>query len=86
MKLFVQRLIRRPLTMLGLLLVAIHFGVALAAPWLTPHDPLKLLDAPLEQPTGVYWLGTDELGRDFFSRLLLGGQICLTTWCRASSR
>jgi peptide/nickel transport system permease protein len=77
MKLFVQRLIRRPLTMLGLLLVAIHFGVALAAPWLTPHDPLKLLDAPLEQPTGVYWLGTDELGRDFFSRLLLGGQISI---------
>ena len=77
MKAFLQRLSRRPLTLFGLLLVAIHCGVAVAGPWLTPHDPLKLLDAPLEQPTSIYWMGTDELGRDFFSRLLLGGQISI---------
>ncbi|CAN1549109.1 DppC ABC-type dipeptide/oligopeptide/nickel transport systems, permease components [Rhabdaerophilaceae bacterium] len=74
---FLQRLWRRPLTIIGILLVALHLVVATAAPWLTPHDPLRLLDAPLEQPTATYWLGTDELGRDFFSRLLLGGQISI---------
>lgn len=74
---FLRRLVGRPLAVLGLVLVAIHLGVALTAAWLTPHDPLKLLDAPLEPPTGAYWLGTDELGRDFFSRLLLGGQISI---------
>lgn len=77
MKLFLWRLSRRPLTMLGLVLVAAHGLIAVAAPWLTPYDPLQLLDAPLELPTSAYWLGTDELGRDFFSRLLLGGQISI---------
>lgn len=77
MKQFLRRLLRRPSAVLGLVLVAIHLGVATTAVWLTPHDPLKLLDAPLEPPTEAYWLGTDELGRDFFSRLLLGGQISI---------
>lgn len=77
MSTFLARLIRRPLTLLGLLIVLLHLSVAAVAPWITPHDPLRLLDAPLEPPTADYWLGTDELGRDFFSRLLLGGQIAI---------
>ncbi|WP_284178071.1 ABC transporter permease [Rhabdaerophilum sp. SD176] len=77
MTLFFRRLVRRPLTLFGLVLVGLHLLVALVAPWITPYDPLKLLDAPLEPPTEAYWLGTDELGRDFFSRLLLGGQISI---------
>lgn len=74
---FLHRLVRRPLAVLGLALIAIHLGVATTADWLAPYDPLKLLDAPLEPPTATYWLGTDELGRDFFSRLLLGGRISI---------
>lgn len=74
---FVTRLLRRPLTLLGLVLVGSHLGIAAIAPWITPYDPLRLLDAPLEPPTAAYWLGTDELGRDFLSRLLLGGQISI---------
>lgn len=77
MIMFLKRLARRPLTILGLLLVGFHVTIAAMAPWITPHDPLRLLDAPLEPPTAAYWLGTDELGRDFFSRLLLGGQISI---------
>ena len=77
MSTFAKRLLRRPLTVLGCLLVGAHLLIAAAAPWLTPHDPLKLLDAPLEPPTAVHWLGTDELGRDFFSRVLLGGQLAI---------
>jgi peptide/nickel transport system permease protein len=77
MNTFLRRLARRPLTIFGLVLVTTHLAVALFAPWLTPHDPLRLLDAPLEPPTRDFWLGTDELGRDFFSRLLLGGQISI---------
>lgn len=77
MKLFLRRLARRPLTLVGLLLVGGHLAVAAVAHWITPYDPLRLLDTPLEPPTAAYWLGTDELGRDFFSRLLLGGRISI---------
>jgi peptide/nickel transport system permease protein len=36
-----------------------------------------LLDAPLEPPGATYWLGTDDLGRDAFSRLLWGGRVAM---------
>lgn len=72
-----RRLLHRPLTILGIFLVVAHLAVALIAPAIVPYDPFKLLDAPLEPPGAVYWLGTDELGRDFLSRLLMGGRIAI---------
>jgi peptide/nickel transport system permease protein len=50
------------------------------APWLAPHDPLAQdLSSGLSGPTGEYWLGTDDLGRDLLSRLLYGGSGLLLT-------
>ncbi len=72
-----RRLVRRPVTVLGLLLVAAHLAVALAAPLLAPHDPYRLLDVPLEPPGPLYPLGTDEIGRDFLSRLMMGGRTAI---------
>lgn len=72
-----RRLARRPVTVLGLLLVAAHLAVALAAPLLVPHDPYRLIDAPLEPPGALYPLGTDEIGRDFLSRLMMGGRTAI---------
>lgn len=71
------RLSRRPLAVGGLVLVVVHVVLALAAPWLVPFDPLKLVEAPLEPPGGAHWLGTDELGRDFLSRVLMGGRVSI---------
>jgi peptide/nickel transport system permease protein len=70
-------LLRRPVALLGLALVLAHLAVALAAPWIAPHPPTRLLDAPLEPPSAAYWLGTDDLGRDAFSRLLWGGRVAM---------
>ncbi|CAH0200843.1 ABC transporter permease [Roseomonas sp. CECT 9278] len=70
-------LLRRPAALLGLLLVALHLAVAIAAPWIAPFAPTSLLDAPLEPPGATYWLGTDDLGRDAFSRLLWGGRVAM---------
>ncbi len=70
-------LLRRPAALLGLLVVGLHLAVALAAPWIAPHAPTRLLDAPLEPPGATYWLGTDDLGRDAFSRLLWGGRVAM---------
>ncbi len=77
MKAVIQRIVRRPLTIVGIILVAFHLTMALAAPLLAPYDPFILIGAPLEPPDATYWLGTDALGRDFLSRLLMGGRISI---------
>jgi peptide/nickel transport system permease protein len=47
--------------------------VSLIAPYIVPYDPLKQdLTKVLLSPNSQHWLGTDELGRDIFSRLLMG--------------
>lgn len=58
-------------------LALIHLGVVLA-PWIAPHNPdtLTLADR-LTAPSAVHWLGTDEYGRDVFTRLLFGGRVSL---------
>lgn len=59
------------LTLLGLL--------ALLAPLLAPFDPLRIgAGFPLDAPSRAHLLGTDDLGRDVFSRVLYGGRISLT--------
>ena len=78
-----SRLVRRPLALLGLVLVATVVPVRVFAPWLTPYDPseqffdgLSLEGAPLG-PSAQYWLGTDLLGRDLLTRILYGARTSL---------
>jgi peptide/nickel transport system permease protein len=60
-----------------LLLAVFVFG-GLAAPWLAPHSPASIdLLHRLEGPSSLHWAGTDELGRDTFSRLLWGARLSL---------
>jgi peptide/nickel transport system permease protein len=61
--------------MLGLFLVMLFLGAALLAPWLAPYDPDAFAGLPLEPPSMEHLVGTDELGRDLFSRILYGGRI-----------
>jgi peptide/nickel transport system permease protein len=70
-------LLRNPACLIGVLLVVLHLVVAIGAPWVAPYAPTSLLDAPLEPPSATYWLGTDDLGRDAFSRLLWGGRVAM---------
>jgi peptide/nickel transport system permease protein len=52
--------------------------VALLAPWLAPHDPIKSKPwDSLHPPSGQYWLGADRLGRDQLSRLIYGARVSL---------
>jgi peptide/nickel transport system permease protein len=52
--------------------------VAIFAPWLTPHDPLRLSPGTrLKPPSEDFWLGTDAFGRDLFSRIVYGARISL---------
>ena len=63
---------------LGLGIVLVMSLGALGAPWLAPYPPeAEHLDHVLEGPSAQFWLGTDRLGRDIFSRLLYGGRVSL---------
>jgi peptide/nickel transport system permease protein len=62
----------------GVVLVGGIVGLCFAAPWLPIPDPNALsFDAVLQPPSMAHFFGTDELGRDVFSRVLNGGQIDL---------
>src|SRR3954471_817251 len=78
-----KRLLRRPLAVIGLAIIAIVVAGAILAPWLTGYDPneqffdgLTLEGAPLP-PNAAYWLGTDLLGRDLLTRILFGARTSL---------
>jgi peptide/nickel transport system permease protein len=60
---------------IGLGIVGLHLAVALAAPLIVPQDPaFQDAGAMLQPPSLAHWFGTDRLGRDVFSRTLLGGR------------
>lgn len=62
----------------GLVLVVLFFASAIFAPWVAPYDPNALdIPARLSDPSWVHLAGTDQLGRDTFSRVLYGGRVAL---------
>ena len=71
---------RNLLALVGLVIVLTLVLFALTAPWLATHDPLaQSLDARLLPPGSAgHLLGTDELGRDIYSRIVHGASITLT--------
>lgn len=61
----------------GYILVA-YLVVAFIGPWVVPHDPNQLgVGTPLARPGGNVWFGTDELGRDVFSRVLVAVRVAV---------
>ena len=62
----------------GLLLVVAFFASAIFAPFFATHDPSQMdIPARLSTPTLEHWAGTDQLGRDTYSRVLYGGRVAL---------
>lgn len=67
---------------IGAVIVLFFVIVALMAPWLAPFDPIKAnFLAVRKAPSALYWLGTDELGRDILSRLIWGARSSLLAGC-----
>lgn len=78
-----SQLVRKPGSAFGLLVIALLVFCALSAPYITPYDPndqpfdgLTIEGAPIA-PNAEHWMGTDLLGRDLFSRLIVGAQTSL---------
>jgi peptide/nickel transport system permease protein len=75
---FVSRLVMRKTVMIGLLILLIIAALALLAPWIAPYSPSRLsVVNRLKPPSGIYWFGTDEFGRDVFSRTIYAGRLSL---------
>lgn len=66
-----------PLTVIGLGLVSAHLVFALFAPLIAPYSISAIFTDGLTPPSPDHWLGTDQIGRDYLSRLMSGGRVAL---------
>jgi len=68
---------RQPLALTGLAIAAIWIVVAIFAPLIAPDGPLNQAYVPFLHPSKAHLFGTDELGRDIFSRVVYGARLTL---------
>lgn len=73
-----RRFLRDWAAIVGLALIVVIVLAAVLAPWLTPYDFRTSAGLPFEPPSAEFWLGTDEIGRDIFTRILYGARISLS--------
>ena len=76
---FVSRFFRQKLATASLVVVIALFVLTVIGPAIAPYDPVQPdYDAILQGPSAAHWLGTDEFGRDVFSRIINGARISVT--------
>lgn len=69
----------RSLTLaVGLILVGLHLLVGILTLFWTPYDPTAMTGGRLAPPSWEHWAGTDRLGRDLFTQIMIGSRIALT--------
>ena len=73
-----RKLRRRRGAMIGLAVVGVFIAAALFAPWLVPFDPVETSWSAIRKaPSAAHWFGTDDIGRDVFSRVVWGTRASL---------
>jgi len=74
-----RRLFKRKAAVAGLVVISTFILLALLAPLLVPYDPIATSWSLVRKPpTALHWFGTDELGRDIFSRVVYGARASLS--------
>ena len=74
----VSRFLRRPAAVAGLAVIVLFVAAALLAPLIAPFDPIATSWTAIRKaPSAAHWMGTDENGRDVFSRVLFGARASL---------
>ena len=74
----IKRLLRNKLAVAGMIILALLIIGAILAPWIAPYDYAEQVIEDADQsPSGAHLFGTDEFGRDIFSRILLGARLSL---------
>src|SRR5207244_11659088 len=86
LRMAVKRFWRNAYARIGFGLIALFTLIALFAPKIAPagYDDENLLGR-LKSPSAMHWIGTDELGRDVFSRVIYGARISMTVGLAAVS-
>ena len=74
----VRQLLRHPGVVVGGLLLLVLILGALFAPAIAPFDFADTVGRPMQSPSSIHLMGTDNLGRDIFTRIVHGAQISLT--------
>lgn len=75
---FLRRLFSRRQAQIGGIIILLLILMAIFAPWIAPYDPEQIkAGKPLTGPTRDHIFGTDDLGRDMFSRIVFGSRITL---------
>ena len=74
-----KTMVSKPSGLIGLTILIFHVVLAITSPLYVPHD-YKAIDPTLmlTPPSSEFWFGTDSLGRDVFTRTILGGRTALT--------
>ena len=72
-----RKALSSPLTVIGLFLVGVHLILALFAPVIAPYSISAIFTDGLTPPSPEHWLGTDQIGRDYLSRIMSGGRVAL---------
>lgn len=67
----------RVLTIVGLVMFAVMIAITVFGSVLAPHNPDETSPNSLAGPTAAHWLGTDSIGRDVLSRIIVGGRTTL---------
>lgn len=66
---------RSPLTLVGAAIIILVMIMIIFAPWIAPYNPDKIsLTSRLLPPSAAHWFGTDEVGRDLYSRVIYGAR------------
>jgi len=62
---------------IGILIIAMFLFIAIFADWIAPFPEEETVSATWDPPSGDYWLGTDNIGRDMLSRLIFGARMTI---------
>ncbi|RIV15579.1 ABC transporter permease, partial [Klebsiella pneumoniae] len=75
---FLRRFLKRKTVAFGLIILVVFVLLAALAPWIAPYSPSKLsIVNRLKPPSEISWFGTDEFGRDVFSRTIYSARLSL---------
>ena len=82
-----KRLLKNKLAAVGIIIILLQIGMAIFAPIIATHDPIKqdLISSELPMFSEGHWLGTDNYGRDVWSRIVHGARISLLVGITAVS-